>query len=848
EVDPDGNPIMIPEKDVNGDDVYDENGNVKMVPMLKAVDYADIDKNTTGSANNAISSARTANTSNSEYEARTAAQTAWDELEKAEEGFLDAGKAVYEATEKVNQAEKDLAAAEAAKKAAQEKYNQLKAELKNGQTNATAANEQLKAAERNMNALDQAAQKKYEDYIGGKENLDMLINIDKCNQDLEDYIAKNIDKNEDGSLVFKSENGRKGYENDSKFWANARKLSLALLEYSIKNGKIQAYNTEDNDNLVKFEDGYTLVVGDNFKVTLTTYSVPENPTAADVEYDDNGQNPHIKLKEEKTDYEFDIKTGKWKDGKAVKDEEKVKVADGMIKGDGTDAPNRVVVTFRDSEGNEIGSLPQFYFNYKVNPDGTVYYYQRTFTKDTETVEGEDRAFQMNLEKADYYLNGDASNPDNDITKYGAQEMIVTKDENTKLAPIIGDSYAAFPGEALRTEVYEKLERDENGETKKIYEYSYRTYNGQDSVMEREYEYILSNNGAVMSKYLRTTVYYKVKEYKKIVTNDEAYVGYSGYTNETGITWEPDSVKQGDYQPDAQTRAQQKGQLTLENGQFANNFDYVAALKLKHVSDRYNTAAADVKTASAATQKLKDDIDELTVRYNGIKAKEGGNQEENRDPDNELYKELQRLDNEISKLRQNLNAAKYELAVKTKEFENLEKKVWEARDACAGIDLSRFNGSGNGDDTVVPSDTTPDTGDITVTDEIPVISYIPSTDASSGVAGVRTGRIASRSGVAGVRVEAGDAIEGKSANKTVVAAKTGDKKTVDLDDSGKKDTKKVVKLENNAVPLADKPFEEGMNMNLLWLLLAAVALLAGAIVNENHRRKVAANEEAKRYNK
>ena len=210
-----------------------------------------------------------------------------------------------------------------------------------------------------------------------------------------------------------------------------------------------------------------------------------------------------------------------------------------------------------------------------------------------------------------------------------------------------------------------------------------------------------------------------------------------------------------------------------------------------------------------------------------------------------------LAQEIANLQKQLESAKITLAFAKKEKANLEDKVEEARKAVAGIDLSRFNRSeeddddDDGDDSGSPS-TTPTTDDTIIAD-IPVIPFVPVTETPSGVAGVRIGRSASRSGVAGVRVEAGDLADGTATSKTVVAAK--DKKvTVDPDDFVKKDSKKVVKLENNEVPLADKPFEEGMQLSWLWLLLVAAAIIAGTIAYENHKKKVAAQNETKNYKK
>ncbi len=62
-------------------------------------------------------------------------------------------------------------------------------------------------------------------------------------------------------------------------------------------------------------------------------------------------------------------------------------------------------------------------------------------------------------------------------------------------------------------------------------------------------------------------------------------------------------------------------------------------------------------------------------------------------------------------------------------------------------------------------------------------------------------------------------------------------------------KQLKKVDDPATPLAAVPLEEGMDQNRLWLLLAAaVAAGAGVYGYDRHRRKVAANEEAKKYKK
>ena len=166
-----------------------------------------------------------------------------------------------------------------------------------------------------------------------------------------------------------------------------------------------------------------------------------------------------------------------------------------------------------------------------------------------------------------------------------------------------------------------------------------------------------------------------------------------------------------------------------------------------------------------------------------------------------------------------------------------------------INLSRFDPVRKDDDDDDGDDDTPSAGgspagSYTLPSGITVVPL--TTTTPSGVAGVRTGRtVARKSGVAGVRVENDAADDTKQS--TVVAGKTDDTKDP-ADKSTDSSSKQLTKVETPETPLASTPFEEGMNMNLLWLLLAAAAIIAGVVVYENHRKKVAANDEVKKYKK
>ncbi len=904
---------LVYEVDENGNPLVDENGN----PVVKKADFADIANDTDTAAGNAISSANTANTSGNENVARTAAQTAKDELATAEKGLKDIDEARKDAQQKVNKAEEELEAAEKAKKEAQAKYEQLQNELRSGQTNATAANEQLKAAGKYMKGLEQAAEEKYLEYIGGEQNLAMLENIDACSKALDDYIAtKNL----------KDDNGKLKGNLDNEFWNRARKLSKALIEYSIKNNE---FRFVDGDKKVEFEDGWRLTLGDNFKVTLTTYSVPVNITADDVQYDENGENPYIKLDEKATDYELQS-NGKWKDNNVLSGEEKVSISDGMIKVGNDDSRNRVVVTFRDSEGNVISDLPQFYFNYKVNPDGTVYYYQRTFTKVTENVSGNPEAYLVSEGTTGFFKNGDSSNANNNITglELKKDDVIVDKDENTKLYVHTGpgEEVSGYkpkdkqqkPRDAEQVKVIEAGPGGHNHEKdKEEIKYSIVSYKDQEIVQKTVYKFYYEvtkttskndnaksgenlsqtdmvdevkkylgdqgytgeiklntgNNGKSQTFVIETkdetglittkTEYsvivshshkkysytigmkktkevktekeyiaenskgYNVKETYKAVKSDPVYAGYESFMNETGIRWEEDKN-----QPNAQSRAVSNEQLKVdENNKYSNNFDYKKALEYKHLAEQYAEASKAVETANTKTQKLKDDLDKLTLEYNGVKAAEDELQEENKDPESELYMELKELEQQIIELKKNLNNARQELAIAKIERENLYKKVEEARKAVAGIDLSRFD---------ISSDDNGGNDDSGSSDDTTVIATVASNSTATGTQAATGTTLAAGTTNASRNVNAA-ANGGQAAGEAAGQAtqQIGENQTPKSDTPNvKEDNKKteLAKIAENMTPKAATPMEQGVDFNYLWLLALLAAIIITIVAYENNKKK------------
>lgn len=193
-------------------------------------------------------------------------------------------------------------------------------------------------------------------------------------------------------------------------------------------------------------------------------------------------------------------------------------------------------------------------------------------------------------------------------------------------------------------------------------------------------------------------------------------------------------------------------------------------------------------------------------------------------------ELNRLQGELANAKSALEIAQADLNEKEQEYELLSGTK---------IDLSRFDVSDDDDDR--PSSPGTPGGVFTLPSGIEVIPLAAA--PASGVAGVRTGRrnsgtvASNNSGVLGVRTEGSDTTKKEDVEP--------DNKDEEKTESTDKDLKKV---DNPTSPLAATPFEEGAGMNWLWLLAAAAAAGAGVYAYGNHRKKVAANEEAKKYKK
>ncbi len=125
----------------------------------KTDDYKKADKKTTKSADDTIESADIANNSGDKKEAYKARDKAAENLELVEAGFIEANKAYDDAWKKADDAETEYEIAEKEHQAALDKVEEAKARLMEAQMNSIAASEMLKAAQERASSLERRAEK-----------------------------------------------------------------------------------------------------------------------------------------------------------------------------------------------------------------------------------------------------------------------------------------------------------------------------------------------------------------------------------------------------------------------------------------------------------------------------------------------------------------------------------------------------------------------------------------------------------------------------------------------------------------------------------------------------------------
>ncbi|MBQ8667075.1 MAG: hypothetical protein IJ526_09445 [Lachnospiraceae bacterium] len=269
-----------------------------------------------------------------------------------------------------------------------------------------------------------------------------------------------------------------------------------------------------------------------------------------------------------------------------------------------------------------------------------------------------------------------------------------------------------------------------------------------------------------------------------------------------------------------------------------------AMKAARILDEYEAAKSAVDEAQKLVEDLTSAIDTLNKT------------------------ELKFSNEKVNALKDALEAAKEELEAAKEEKSALEDKVDEAQKAVEAIDLSRFNVTpADGSDETDESDDTEDTTEtpavavdpsatvtptgVTVT--VPGLGIapivLPAAPAAVAQAGASESTLAG--GVLGARVAEdleervfGGKLEEGAEEDFVIAPNTDLVEEVfGMDDN--ETGRKLVKIEDNAVPLAAMPEEDGVKMNWWWLLIILLLGATGKKMYDEHQKKVAAREEANR---
>lgn len=264
-----------------------------------------------------------------------------------------------------------------------------------------------------------------------------------------------------------------------------------------------------------------------------------------------------------------------------------------------------------------------------------------------------------------------------------------------------------------------------------------------------------------------------------------------------------------------------------------------AMKAARILDEYEAAKSAVDEAQKLVEDLTSAIDTLNKT------------------------ELKFSNEKVNALKDALEAAKEELEAAKEEKSALEDKVDEAQKAVDSIDLSRFNVT-PADDADDDTEDTADEAAITtapaavvtpagVTVTVPGLGIAPIVLPAAPAAVAQAGASESTpaGGVLGARVAEdleervfGGKLEEGAEEDFVIAPNTDLVEEVfgmDDDETGRK----LVKIENNAVPLAAMPKEDNVKMNWWWLLIILLLGATGKKMYDEHQKKVAAREEANR---
>ena len=245
-------------------------------------------------------------------------------------------------------------------------------------------------------------------------------------------------------------------------------------------------------------------------------------------------------------------------------------------------------------------------------------------------------------------------------------------------------------------------------------------------------------------------------------------------------------------------------------------------------NEYNRAKEAVDAATAEVDRLKDELDKINkVSVDG---------------------------SVLRTLKAALEQAQADLEEAKETRDALADKVAKAREIVESIDLSRFEGNeevaGIAGDVVAVAE-----GSTAASTEAEAVATTLTEAARETVATVSTESAAetttetveasgeATSAVLGARVDENSAVAadetGSEAVQIVIAEdeETEDDANVKAELDG---TKKLVKIEDNKVPLAEMPFETDDNISWWWLLIIALFGATGKAMYENYKNKEEAN--------
>ena len=235
-----------------------------------------------------------------------------------------------------------------------------------------------------------------------------------------------------------------------------------------------------------------------------------------------------------------------------------------------------------------------------------------------------------------------------------------------------------------------------------------------------------------------------------------------------------------------------------------------ATKASEDMTEYNRAKEAVDAATAEVDRLKGELDKLNkVSVDG---------------------------SVLAGLKAALEQAQEDLAEAKETRDALADKVAQARAIAASIDLSRFEGS---------EEVSAIAGDIVAAAEATAVTATAtaSSEATAAAQAEAAAPAEAASGVLGARVDeysTGAAEEtGKEEVKITIVADEETEEDANIK-AVMDDTKKLVKIEDNEIPLAEMPYETDGSISWFWLLVITLLGATGKAMYENYMNKEEAN--------